>query len=51
MVFASVDDIGAAILVAADGEREAEGKDQADDSEQRTLQGTDRLAIPLGVRP
>ena len=39
-----IDDARAAILVAADGQRQPEGKDQADDAEQRTLQHGERFS-------
>ena len=47
IVFASATTSRPAVLVAADGEGQAEGEDQADDPEQRSLQRTDRLAIRL----
>jgi hypothetical protein len=38
-----VDDVRAAILVAGDSERESEGEEQANDTEQRALQDAKRL--------
>jgi hypothetical protein len=45
------DDGSATILVAADGEREAEGEDEPDDAEQRALHGAERFAQRLVVPP
>jgi len=38
-----VDDVRAAILVAGDGQRQAEGEKQPDQGEQRSLQDPERL--------
>src|SRR5918993_5221338 len=40
-----------AILVSTDGEAQPEGEDQADDSEQRTLQYADRFPVGIGISP
>ena len=42
---------GPAILVAADGERQAEGEDQRDHAQKRCLQHPERLSQRLVVLP